>query len=122
MKILGYYVDLEAFLPVLVLASQEERKTSHYPRKVACESVLQEIKVSNTWATCRMLVVEGYSILQSSSNKSSQLGLLGDSPCPYSPIFIESSNVGWVEDDCRVIESCRSSLGDFKIGLAWEME
>ena len=65
MKILGYYVDLEGFLPVLVLASQEERKTSRYPRKVACESVLQEIKASNTWATCRMQVVEGPSVLLS---------------------------------------------------------
>jgi len=66
--------------------------------------------------------LKGSSVLQSSSNKSSQLGLLGDSPCPYSPIFIESSNVGWVEDDCHVSESCRSSLGNFKIGLALEME
>jgi len=60
MKILGYYVDLEAFLLVLVLASQEERKTSYYPRKVACESVLQEIKVLNRWATRRMQVVERF--------------------------------------------------------------
>jgi hypothetical protein len=73
MKILGYYVDLEGFLPVLVLAFQEDRKTSRYPRKVACESVFQEIKASNTWATRRMQVVEGPSVLLSSSSKSSQL-------------------------------------------------
>jgi hypothetical protein len=73
MKILGYYVDLEDFLPVLVLASQEERKTSRYPGKVACELVFQEIKTSNAWAARRMQVVEGPSALLSSSNKSSQL-------------------------------------------------
>lgn len=122
MKILGYYVDLEGFLPVLVLASQEECKTSRYPRKVACESVLPEIKASNTWATRRMQVVEGSSVLLPSPNRSFQLGLLGGSPCSYSLIFIESSNVRWVEDHCRVIESCWSSLGNFKIGLALEME
>src|SRR5271163_4268455 len=111
----------KASYPFSYLASQEERKTSRYPRKVACESVLQEIKASNTGTTRRIQVVEGSSVLLSSSNKSSQLGLLGDSPCSYSLIFIESSNVGWVEDDCRVIESCRSSLGNFKIGLALEI-
>lgn len=116
MKVLGYYVDLEGFLPVLVLASQEERKTS-----LPANRCSKKIQASNMWATCRMQVVEGSSVLLSSSNKSPQLGLLRDSPCSYSPIFIESSNVRWVEDDCHVSESCRSSVGNFKIGLALEM-